>query len=118
MSFAMPLPDRISQTHQSRTKQRLLTAQFGDGYFQSAPDGINSLYEEWDIGWDYLSQTDRNTVVTVLKGGATDYITWTTPNDGVTKKFQIVPVKPATLFTEQIVGGQWFVITVSLIQVA
>lgn len=117
MPISMPLPTRISQNHSIRRKQRLLAAQFGDGYSATTPDGINSVVEEWDISWELLTQTDRNTVVTALLQGATDVLTWTTPNDGAAKKFQIVPGKMATLFTEQILAGQYFNVSTSLVQV-
>ena len=117
MSVAMPLPTKISQNHQVRTRQRLLAAQFGDGYSQTAPDGINSMFEEWDISWELLTQTDRNTVVAALIQGATDVLTWTPPNDGIAKKFQILPSKVATLYTEQILAGQYFNVSTSIIQV-
>ena len=117
MAIAMPLPTRISQSHTIRLKQRLIAAQFGDGYSQTAPDGINSQVEEWDISWELLSQADRNTVVAALKQGATDVMTWTTPNDGVAKKFQIVPSQMASLYTEQILAGQYFNVSTSIVQV-
>lgn len=118
MSAAMPLPTRISQGAMKRVKQRVLTARFGDGYFQSAPDGINSIYEEWDIAWEYLTSTERDTVVTALLSvAATDYLTWTAPGNSTEGKYQLIPAATAQLYEEQLFSGQYYSIKIQLIQV-
>jgi phage-related protein len=118
MSQAMPLPTRISQGATKRVKQRILQARFGDGYFQTAPDGINSIYEEWDIQWENLTLAERTTVVTAIYAvGATDYLTWTPPGDSVQKKYQIIPDATAELYEEQLYSGQYYTIRTRLVQV-
>lgn len=117
MPTAMPLPDRISQGATKRVKQRILSARFGDGYFQTAPDGINSVYEEWDIMWENLTASERGTVTTaLLTVAATDYLTWTPPG-GSAGKYQIMPAATADLYSEQIFSGQYYSIKTQLIQV-
>ncbi len=118
MPTAMPLTTHISQGSQRRVKQRTLQARFGDGYFQSAPDGINSIYEEWDVTWENLTVSERDTVITaLLTVGATDYLTWTPPNDSAPKKYQIVPEKSAELYREQNAGGGLYNLSTSMVQV-
>ncbi len=117
MPVAMPLTTKISQNHSKRVKQRLLTAQFGDGYFTSAPDGLNSIYEEWDISWEGVNQTDRNTIIAALQAAGTDVLTWTPPGDASQKKYQIIPAKVAGLYNEQILPGMYFSISTSIVQV-
>lgn len=101
-----------------RVKQRILSARFGDGYFQAAADGINSQFEEIDLSWDNLTQSQRDTVVAVLKAaGAVDYLTFTPPGDGSSKKYMVVPQADATLYTETDNDGVTYTVSIQLIQV-
>lgn len=58
---------------------RVLQSQFGDGYSQRAPDGLNSLPETWELVW-LVQLSNRNSIVNFLKGklGATAFL-WTPP---------------------------------------
>jgi len=58
---------------------RVKEAQFGDGYKQSSPDGINHRVESWP-----LSFTDDSTTIGTIKAfldarGGFDPFTWTNP---------------------------------------
>lgn len=90
MPSAMPLTTRISQGSSRTRKNRVLSARFGDGYSQEAPDGTNAATDEWSIAYEGLDSSERTTVLAVLDAvGGTDYITWTANGDGASKKWKL-----------------------------
>lgn len=90
MPQAMPLTTKIRQGATKVRKQRILEAKFGDGYGQRIANGLNPLYDTWqNFGWDALTQTELNTVMTAFDAvGSVDYLTWT-PTGETAKKFVI-----------------------------
>lgn len=89
MPQALPLTDRISQASSRSRKNRVLSAQFGDGYSQEAPNGINSLVDSWSLTFEALNATERASLWTMLDAiGSWDYFTWTPPGD-VSKKWKV-----------------------------
>lgn len=62
------------------TEFRVLTAQFGNGYNQRTPDGVNNVIETWNIQSIPTSATDMATIVSFLSGkyGTTAFL-WTPP---------------------------------------
>ena len=90
MSYALPLTSFISTSSTRQRKHRTLSAQFGDGYGQDAPDGINPQYDEWQVIYQNLTQTDRDTLwVAIDAVGSWNYLTWTAFGDSVSKKWKI-----------------------------
>lgn len=80
MPTALPLTSAISQGFTRRRKNRTLHAQFGDGYSQDAPDGINAQHDEVSITYENLTLAERNTVWGVLDAvGGWDIVTFTPP---------------------------------------
>jgi phage-related protein len=59
-------------------KPRVLTAQYGDGYSQRTPDGLNSLPYSWDL--IFIEQTTISQILPFLNAqlGATAFY-WTPP---------------------------------------
>ncbi|MDM0042149.1 phage tail protein [Variovorax sp. J22R193] len=91
MPSALPLTDRISQSSSKKRTNRVIRCQFGDGYEQVRPDGINNLVDTWELGFESLNSTDRGTLQTFLDAiGAWDYFTWTPPGEASSKKFKVV----------------------------
>ncbi|MDN4590843.1 hypothetical protein DBA29_20390 [Xenophilus aerolatus] len=91
MPAALPLTDRISQSSQRKTTPRSISCQFGDGYEQIRPDGINYLVDEWSIQYEALNATERATLVNVLRSvGAWDYLTWTPIGSSTPLKWRVV----------------------------
>jgi phage-related protein len=89
MSTALPLTGYISQSSTRTRKNRVLSAQFGDGYSQEAPDGTNALTDEWTIVYENLSTANRDTVWTALNAvGSWDILTWTPPGES-SKKWKV-----------------------------
>lgn len=58
----LPLQTRISQSSTRTTDQTVIISDYGDGYQQRAVVGINSMFETWDLQWNGLFQTDRDTL--------------------------------------------------------
>jgi phage-related protein len=80
MATALPLTSQINQSSSSTTSFRTLKCQFGNGYEQRTPDGINDAFQRWTISYSPLDSTDRSTIWTFLntvKG--TGVISWTPP---------------------------------------
>lgn len=41
---------------------KILEAEFGDGYSQPTPDGLNNVRETVELKWDALTQAQMNTI--------------------------------------------------------
>lgn len=55
----VPLP---SPGTSRKSKPKLLKADFGDGYTQTAPDGTNWIKDTATLTWDALTLTQANTI--------------------------------------------------------
>jgi phage-related protein len=114
MPLALPLTDQISQSSARKRVYRTLTAQFGDGYMQTTPDGTNNIIDSWNVVFENLGTTDRATLYTALntvKGS--DYLTWTPPGESTVQRFKINKEG----VSEQAKSGDLWNITVGLTQV-
>ena len=90
MPQALPLLTSISQSSARRRMYRTLTSQFGDGYAQHTPDGINNIVDEWSLVYENLTNAERTTLVTALDAvKSSDYFTWTAPGDTSQKRFKV-----------------------------
>ena len=72
------LPDEGTR---NSPKIRVLRAEFGDGYTQSAPDGLNHILRSISLKWSKLTPTQANTILDFMvgKGGFTPF--YYTPSD-------------------------------------
>ena len=64
----LPLQQYISEDQSSTYKYRILNAEFGDGYSQTAPDGINNEIREVKVMYKNLLPTEYNIVMNFLRG--------------------------------------------------
>ena len=64
----LPLQQYISEDQSSTYKYRILNAEFGDGYSQTAPDGINNEIREVTVMYKNLLPTEYNIVMNFLRG--------------------------------------------------
>lgn len=88
-NISLPLTTKISQSSNKTMKINMLIAQYGDGYSQRIPNGINYAKEQWSINWEHISNADVTTIETAIatvRYGA-DYFLWTPFNESVQKKF-------------------------------
>ena len=78
--FTPPRPPQIG-TGQD-VQYRTLTASFGDGYEQSAEDGLNTALEQWTLIWNGLKPSEFQEIRTFLNGkkGVTPFY-WTPPDE-------------------------------------
>ena len=89
-TVAMPVVNKITLDSSLKVSFSQISAKFGDGYEQVAPNGINNTIDTWDITWGALSTTEFQTVITALKSvGTWGIITWTPCDETVQKKFRI-----------------------------
>lgn len=63
---------------------RVNRIQFGDGYMQEGPAGINSVNKSFSLEWKYLSHTEANQLEDFLNdhAGRAARFTWTHPLRG------------------------------------
>jgi phage-related protein len=89
-TIAMPYPGKILRDSDVEYMFREISAQYGDGYEQRAPDGINAVKESWTVNWGALTQVEFSALRTsILSVGTWGIITWTPCDDTVQKKFRI-----------------------------
>jgi len=86
---ALPLTTKISQSSGKTLQINMLVAQYGDGYSQRTPNGLNYAKQQWTISWENISNTDLTTIENAIANtryGA-DAFTWTPFNETTQKKF-------------------------------
>jgi phage-related protein len=49
---------------------KVLRAEFGDGYSQATPDGLNHIRQNIELKWEILELDDRNEILAFLEGQA------------------------------------------------
>lgn len=114
MPQALPLTSRISQGSTRTRTNRVRSAQFGDGYSQEAPDGINSLVDTWSLTFEHLDASERALMWAFLDNvGSWDIVTWTPIGSLTQQKFKVTPDGA----TESPQSGDHYAISFSLKQV-
>jgi len=87
----LPLTSYISQSSTHERNYRIIKSQFGDGYSQRAPSGLNAQQDKWELIFENLNSTDRTTLYTFLNSvGAWTSFTWSAFGDGGTTKNWVV----------------------------
>lgn len=83
-TFTWPVSYSSSKSVQPRLKQ----VQFGDGYSQESPDGLNNQAEQWSVSMQNLDATVFAQIESFFKSHK-GYIAfdWTTP-DGLQARFK------------------------------
>lgn len=68
-----------------KTTYRSLENNFGDGYKQTVPDGLNNIIKEWSLAWDMneIDADDLEDQLDALKGQPFE---WQDPK-GVTRSY-------------------------------
>jgi phage-related protein len=59
--------DMMSISASYGTEARLRQVEFGDGYIQRTPLGLNSLRRTVDLAFENLTQSERNTLLATLE---------------------------------------------------
>lgn len=104
MPQALPLTSAISQSSTRSRMYKTIRAEFGNGYALSAPDGINSVKDTWNVTYENLTESERDTVVAALDAvQAWDYLTWQAPGDATSKRWLVHPDG----WSESTTGNLW-----------
>ena len=107
MPSALPLTDRISQSSTKKRINRVIRCQFGDGYEQVRVDGINNKVDTWELMFEALNSSERDTLTNFLDAiGGWDYFTWTPVGEPAAKKFKVTDG-----FSETPLSGNLYTIT-------
>lgn len=65
---------------------RILKVEFGDGYTQESPDGLNYQLGEWSLTWDNILAAEKDTIRAFFEARrGVETFNWTAP-DGVVYK--------------------------------
>ena len=72
-TFIPPIPPSKSDV---RPEFKILEAEFGDGYTQSVPDGLNHIRDVANLSWDALTPAQADTIETFIRnhGGTTPFL--------------------------------------------
>ena len=112
MPAALPLSTLISQSSSASTEFRTIKAQYGNGYSQRAPDGINNSVGSWDVSWENVTSGEFGTITTAIEAAkGADYFTWQAPGDSSTKRWIVEK------YTKAAMSGDIYSVSASLTQV-
>jgi phage-related protein len=69
-------PQEPSPGAQNKPDIKILQAEFGDGYSQPTPDGLNHVRSVLSLQWDYLEGCERDGIISFLecRGGTEPFI--------------------------------------------
>jgi phage-related protein len=69
-------PQEPSPGAQNKPEIKILQAEFGDGYSQAAPAGLNNVRSVLTLQWDYLEGCERDGIIKFLecRGGTEPFI--------------------------------------------
>jgi phage-related protein len=71
---------------QEQGKQRVNTAQFGDGYSQRSMDGLNASPRTFTAQWDVLASTEADIYQAFFDAHSVTPFLWTPPLESVQRK--------------------------------
>ena len=79
----------ISYGAQRSNAPRTRVVQFGDGYETRLTYGLNQNPKEWSVTWQYITETDADTIETFLNARAadSDSFDWTPPDETTSYKW-------------------------------
>jgi phage-related protein len=90
-ALALPLICKITTQSTLSTSNRIISAQYGNGFEQIAPDGLNSNIDTWDIIYAPLEGTDLTTLLTFISTvDVVSWFTYTPLGESTSKKWRIV----------------------------
>lgn len=110
---ALLYTDRISQRSQHMKNYNLLSSQFGDGYEQVAPSGMNYIRNDWQIVYENMTLTERNALIAFVDNAVINPFQWTAPGSVTSANFRITPDS----FAETMQSGNLYTISFKAKQV-
>lgn len=104
---------QVSQATSKSVTREILSVQFGNGYEQRMPNGINYKRERWSVTWEGLTQADKQVIEAFLdQVDDGSVILWTAPYNTTQKKYAL---DGDTTIQDQ--GGNIYTINITLKQV-
>lgn len=83
-----PFPNKISSASVNQRDQKVIIANYGNGYEQRAAMGLNSIWRVWDIAMNGLTETQRDTLISFYNShGKVLSFDWTPPGESVSQKW-------------------------------
>ena len=90
-ALALPLTCKITTQSTLSTVNRILLAQYGNGFKQVANDGLNNSIDTWALVYAPLEGTDLTTLLTFIDTvGTVAWFTYTPLGESTSKKWRIV----------------------------
>lgn len=83
-TFSPPYPPSYGSV--ALSNYRVIVNEFGDGYAQTVPDGLNNVQQSWELSWANIPNAAAADIVAQINSFAGRPFSWTTP-DGLTKNF-------------------------------
>lgn len=91
MSYVLPLQNLISLDSSIEVKYAALSAQFGDGYEQVAPMGINRKSKVWSIAYRNMNPANAQTILNFLDSVEGYQAFYATPRGEAEQKWRLIP---------------------------
>lgn len=67
---------------------RIQEVKYGDGYTSRVADGLNSEEETWELSWDTLTASEKDTLIAFLDArGGYESFDYTMPTESTSKKW-------------------------------
>lgn len=80
--MALTLPINPSYGWAGKTEAKILEAEFGDGYSQRMPDGLNWLRDSMPLRWENLHEAEKDTLIDFFADhGGYIYWLWAPPGE-------------------------------------
>ena len=103
MPAALPHTGRISQDFTKEVEFDTREVQFGNGYKEIAPKGINDKTEKWRLNYESMTAAEYGDLMTALNTvKKNDYLTWTPFGEVSSKNWSVVGSR-----TERYKNGMW-----------
>ena len=91
MVFLLPQTDRITARSNKKTENRIIEAQFGNGYKQIADDGINASLDTWIIHMAPLEGDNLTQIRSFLDTvGVVEWFQWTPLGEATAKNWRVI----------------------------
>jgi len=87
----LPFTNKVTRNSSKRPDNRILSAQFGNGFGQYAKDGLNSRFAKWDIQMAPITGAANIATMEAFLNlvGSDVWFTWTPLGETVPKKWRI-----------------------------
>jgi len=86
----LPVPTKILRNSAKSAKFSEIASQFGDGYKQVSPKGINNKSDNWSIIWGGVTTAEKLEIETALDTlGSWGILSWIPNYEVATKYFRV-----------------------------